>query len=95
MTDIVDALAKISHCFRAVNLQPPAAILLSSHDEGMRLLWQLHQLEYIVVPMDSQRGGKVVEHLDGMAWMEVEVYGIRIGWPAMKLAKPEGGYVWI
>lgn len=94
MTDIIDALAQVSRCFQSADLKPPAAILLADHDEGMRLLHMLHQMPYIVIPMGSDRGGKVIEHPDGSVWMEVEVYGIKVRWPAMRFAKPEGGYVW-
>lgn len=94
MHDIIDAIANISHRFRSANLEPPAVVLLKDHEQGMRLLHALHQMPYITVPMGSDRGGKVTEHPDGSVWMEVEVYGMKLRWPAKQLAKPEGGFVW-
>jgi hypothetical protein len=94
MTDIIDALAQVSHVFRSLDLKVPEAIILKDHDEGMRVLHQLHQRTQFIVPMDSDRGGKVIEHPDGSVWMEAEVCGIKVRWPAMKLAKQDGGYVW-
>lgn len=95
MSDIIDALMKISHAFRSCDLDVPDAILLKTHEQGIRLLCKLHQQTMIMMPMDSERGGRVIEHHDGSVWMEVEVYSIKVRWPAMKLAKPGGGYIWI
>ena len=94
MTDIIDAIARIQHEFRAINLNPPSVVLLKDHDDGMRLLCELHQRVHIVIPMGSDRGGRVIEHPDGSVWMEVEVYGMKIRWPAKKLAKQGDGFVW-
>lgn len=94
MRDIIDGLAKLRHEFLALNIKPPAAVLLEDHDEGMKVLHQVHQMNHLVIPLGSERGGKVIEHPDGSVWMEIELFGMKIRWPAMKLAKPEGGYVW-
>lgn len=92
--DIVDALMRISHEFQMLGLKVPEAILLKDHEQGIRLLGQLHQMHFMVIPAGSERAGKVIEHPDGSVWMQAEVYGMKIKWPAMKLAQPEGGYVW-
>lgn len=94
MTDIVDALMRIQREFRLLGMEPPSAILLKTHDQGMQLLSRLHQVMPLVVPLGSGRGGKVVEHPDGSVWMEVEIYGMRVLWPAARLAKHDGGFVW-
>jgi hypothetical protein len=93
--DIIDALTRISAEFRSLNLDVPDAILLKTHDQGMQALCQLHRRTSLIVPMGSDRGGKVIEHPDGSAWMEVEIYGIKVRWPAVKLAKQTGGFVWM
>lgn len=92
--DLIDVLARIAHDFRSLGLEAPDAILLKDHEQGMRLLHALHQMEHIIAPMGSERGGKVIEHPDGSVWMQAEVYGMKVRWPAMRMAKPGGGYVW-
>jgi hypothetical protein len=94
MSDIVDAIARIGVEFRRLDLDVPQAIILKDHDQGVRLLCQLHQRNNLMIPFGSGLGGKPIEHPDGSVWMEVEVYGIRVRWPAVKFAKREGGYVW-
>lgn len=93
--DIIDALMRISHEFKSLDMEVPEAILLKNHDQGMRLLGALHQMSYMMIPFDSERGGKAIEHPDGSVWMQAEVYGMKVRWPAKKLARPDGGYVWI
>lgn len=94
MSDILDALAHIRIRFLSAGLKPPAAILLKDHEQGMRLLHAFHQLDTLTVPFDSNRGGKPIEHPDGSVWMEVEFYGMKVRWPANRLAKPDGGFVY-
>lgn len=102
MSDIVGAIAKISHLFRAINLEPPAVILLKDHDQGMRLLAMLNQMIHTTVPIQGggsrviiqKGGGRVIKHPDRSVWMEAEVHGMKVRWPAIKFAKEGGGYVW-
>jgi hypothetical protein len=97
--DVVDAIARIGVEFARLDLAVPAAILLKDHDQGTRLLAQLNRRFELTVSAGSDRRGWPVgwpvEHPDGSVWMEVEVFGIKVRWPAMKLAKREGGYVWV
>ena len=92
--DVIDALMQVSYAFKKLNMEVPDAILLKSNEQGLRLLSELHQMSYMIIPFDADRGGSVLEHPDGSVWMEVEVYGMKVRWPAKKLALPQGGYRW-
>lgn len=96
MSDILDAIMNISYKFRSCNLKPPAAIILADHEQGMRLCAALHDMRFMMTwDAAGDRMGKVIEHPDGSAFKEVEIYGMKIHYPANKLALPEGGYVWV
>ena len=43
MTDILDALYTVRAAFLRANLSPPDAIILATHEDGMRLLSALKQ----------------------------------------------------
>ena len=95
MSDILDAIMRVSHAFRSCGLNSPAAIILATHEDGMRLVMSLHDMRQTMTwDAASDRMGKVIEHPDGSTWKEVEVYGMKIHYPAVKMALPKGGYVW-
>lgn len=87
--DIIDAFALVRHAFRAANLQPPTAIHLASHDEGMRFLRAVAQKNLMLRPGDPLMG-KPIEMADGSVFMEAEVLGMKVRWPANKWAMPDG-----
>ena len=88
--DILDAIATTRHAFMAANLAAPTAILLGSHEEGMRFLSAVRQEERWIAVAGDPSLGRVVEMADGSAWMEVKVMGIAIRWPANRVAMPDG-----
>ena len=94
MAGLLDEIAKIAYGFRVLNLEPPAAIILADHEQGMRLLGLLHQMEYMVLTVGTERLGKPIEHPDGSVYMQIELYGMKVQWPALKMALSNGGYAW-
>lgn len=58
----------------------------------MRLLGEITQRAQLYFRPGEY--GKPIEHPDGSVWMEVEVYGLKIRWPALKYALQSGGYKW-
>lgn len=92
--DIITTLAEMVVGFRRLNLNPPESVILKTHDDGMRLVHELHQKACLVLRPGSASLGKPVEHPDGSVWMEVEVYGLKIRWPGNRYAMEAGGYVW-
>ena len=95
MNDLLDAIMNISHKFRSCGLEPPAAIILADHEQGMRLCVALYDMRFTLWwDPTSDRMGKTIDHPDGSTWKEVEVYGMKIHYPAVKMALPNGGYVW-
>ena len=94
--DIVTELAKLCVAFRRLNLEPPEAIILKTHEDGVRLLHELtHERVMMLMCSPDGRYGRPIEHPDGSVWMEIEIYGLKIRWPANRLAMASGGYRWI
>lgn len=93
--DIMDALASVRYAFRRANLEAPTTLLLANRDEGMRFLGAVRgQVRWsdklVSVPL-----GSPVEMADGSMWMEMEVMGMKVRWPADRIATPDGrwGYM--
>ena len=91
MTDILDALYTVRAAFLRANLSPPDAIILASHKDGMRFLSAFKQ-DNIIYSESGPPHGKPIEHPNGSVWMEAEVAGIKIRWPANRRAMETGGY---
>ncbi len=90
--DILDALYQIRISFQKCNLEPPSAIVLSSHDDGTRFLAAMNGANLLLTfPNDAI---KPVEHPDGSVWMEATFAGMKIIWPANRYATQSGGYLW-
>ena len=90
MTDIVDAIASFRVAFLRENLRPPTTILLEDHSEGMRFLSLWHQSSLGLYVVGDSALGKVVENADGSVYMEVEIMGMKVRWPANRYATPDG-----
>lgn len=90
MKDIVDAIAAFRVAFLRENMKPPSVILLESHDEGMRLLSYLRDSSNWTATLDSGMLGKPVEMADGSVYMEIELMGMKVRWPANRYATKEG-----
>lgn len=90
--DIFDALYSVRTAFMAAGLDPPAAIVLKTHKDGMCLLSAINQAAMIYTAPNAAY--KPVEHPDGSIWMEVEFAGMKIHWPANRYATEAGGYVY-
>jgi len=87
MTDDIAYLApKIIAEFKRLNLVPPMAIVLGSHEDGMRLLSAIGIARYMQPSSDI----RPVAHPDGSAWMELEYYGLKFHWPARPYATKKG-----
>lgn len=92
MEDILDGIARIRVAFLAANLNPPTTILLESHEEGVRFLSAVRQTTQWSAVIGSPDLGLPVEMADGSVWMEVEVMGIKVRWPANRIATPDGSW---
>lgn len=75
-------------------LEPPTAILLGTHDEGMKLLSSVRQNVNWQATLGSPQLGKPIEMADGSVWMEVKAMDIAIRWPANRYATPDGSWGW-
>lgn len=91
--DIFEALYRIRTSFVAANLSPPSAIVLKTHEDGMRFLSAVRDSHGMIYTVPSEHY-KPVEHPDGSIWMEAEFAGMKIHWPANVYATKAGGYVY-
>ena len=91
MNNILDAIYTVRAAFLRANLSPPDAIILASHDDGMRFLSTVKQ-DNIIYSAARHPYVKPVEHPNGAVWMEVEAVGMKIRWPANRRAMETGGY---
>ena len=88
--DIMDALATVRVAFKRANLEPPTALILGSNDDGMRFLSAMRQTGDWVAVVGSGQLGHPVEMADGSMWMELEAMGMKVRWPANRIATPDG-----
>ena len=93
MSDIFDDILGIAHNFKRAGLRPPEAIILESHEEGMRFLAAVRQQDFMIYTMPDDKV-KPIEHPDGSVWMEVSLYAMKVRWPANRVAMESGGYIW-
>lgn len=93
--DIVEIIAGLSRSFMRIGLRPPTTIVLASREEGLRLLGEIQQL----VPFTYRAGGdnahaRPVLGPNDEPFMECEVMGMKVQWPAVKMILPGGNGVW-
>ncbi len=88
MGGIFDAFLRIRHEFQRAHMKVPSIIILEDHDEGMRLLGVVHKHLLVYMPKPPEP----IHHPDGSVYMEVEVVGIKVRWPANRIALQSGGY---
>lgn len=92
--DILDGLARIRNEFQSIGLKPPAVLMLESHREGMAFLSEIRQSYTWTAEIGSPALGSPVEMADGSVWMEVQVMGFIVRWPANQYATPDGRWVY-
>lgn len=95
MSDVLDSIARIRMEFLALGLKPPVVIRLVSHEEGYRFLSSVRQSNQWITTAGSPNLGKPVLEADGTMVMEIEVMGVKVRWPADRLAKPDGSWAYI
>lgn len=95
MVDILDGLASARRAFLAANLEPPSAIHLASHHEGIRFLSSIRQSCTWVVNVGDPNLGMPRRMADGTYWMEVEVMEMKIRWPANRVGMPDGSWKFV
>ena len=90
--DIIDAIARFRVAFLRENMKPPTVIILPDHEEGMRLLSYLRDTSTWSVAIGSPLLGIPIESADGTAYMEIDIVGMKVRWPANKYAMPDGSW---
>jgi hypothetical protein len=86
LKDIFDAIALSREAFMGAGLDAPTVILLGTHDQGMLFLLAMRQKNQHLFNVGSS------ELADGSKWMECEVLGIAVRWPANRVATKDGSW---
>jgi hypothetical protein len=94
-TDILDGIAALRVAFIKAELEPPKTILLNSNEQGVRFLMELRQSKFWVRHPLSKENGTPVEMADGSIYMEVDIMGVSVRWPANRYATSNGGWCYI
>lgn len=89
--DFLSLLMKIRMVFISQNIKPPTAILLADNEQGMKLLSLLAGKNLVFQPGQY---GTPIEHSDGSIWMELDLFGMKIHWPAKSYALHDGSFKW-
>lgn len=92
MKDIVDAIASFRVAFLREDMKPPSVIILQDHSEGMRLLTYLRDTPTWSATFESGLLGKPLEMADGSVYMEIELMGMKVRWPANVYATADGSW---
>lgn len=95
MSDILDNLARVRTAFLACDMRPPTVLQLETHEEGVRFLRELRRQDAWTAVVGSGALGSVVECADGSAYMQVEVMGMKVRWPANRIATPDGSWSYV
>lgn len=86
IADLAGAVMDLQEAFRRYDLEP-AAIILSSREEGRALLCQVRDAAYSI---------QIVEHLITKEPMnQVMIAGTAIQWPALRRPRIGGGFDYV
>src|SRR5262249_3469742 len=90
--DLITALARIRVSFKALGLPVPEAICFATPDDGLRFWKDLvaSGIGYPTYHVGNEPGVSPVEGENGRTYMQVEIYGLKVRWPAQLWNMPNG-----
>lgn len=91
MPKIREEIMRIHVSFRKCGLKPPAAIHLASHEDGEAFLCECNEHARMVYYPGDPAFGAPVEMADGTVYMEVQVMGMKVRWPALQYKRHRDG----
>ena len=90
---ILEAIEALSHVFQSAAVQPPAKLTLADAEQGQQLMLAIRQQlgRAVRLPDDA-----VLPEIDpdGSTWMEAQVRGIVVRWPATRGVTATGRIRW-
>ena len=92
-TTILDAIEVLSQAFRSGALQPPAMLTLADAEQGRHLVLAIKQQLGRAVRLPDDAVLPTID-ADGSTWIEAQVRGILVRWPATRGATPGGQLRW-
>lgn len=91
MAKIIEEIRRIQVSFRKCGLSSPASIYLASHEDGEAFLCECNDRARMVYYPGDPVFGTPVEMADGAVYMEVQVMGMKVRWPAMQYKRHRDG----
>lgn len=85
---MIDAIYHLGRVFRENGLEEPEAIHLSNSEQGHRFMYYITKNTLSLDPCWEPRGKHVI--FAGEDWLEIEVTGLKVRWPAQFYMKPSG-----
>ena len=92
-TTILEAIEVLSHAFRSAAVQPPAKLTLADAEQGQQLVLAIKQQLGRAVCLPDDAVLPAIDP-DGSTWMEAQVRGIVVRWPAMRGVTLTGRVRW-
>ena len=95
MMDLMRITRELQDEFRFLGIPEPVAIVMSSFEDGMKLLSAAIAGGRLVY--DPARGvpnASIVEGENGAVYAMMKVGDLEIRWPAKRFALPSGGWRW-
>jgi hypothetical protein len=81
MADSLSLIKELTASLSSLGIESPKEIVLQTHQDGMRFIQSLKTSDYFVRQSNSPPDIQVMR-VDGTSYNLVEVFGIRVRWPA-------------
>lgn len=91
--DVANATLGMIRAFRRHGMTPPVAILLADRKDAYAIIYAARQETSMVIEPHNMNPTNVVE-FDGKPCGTMEICGIKFYWPLIRIAKPEGGFIY-
>lgn len=91
MNEILDAVLRLQRAFKMHDMDAPEVLILKTREAGLRLEHFLASKNVVDMP---QERAKPVEHPDGSVYMEMEIAGMKVRYPANRVAISHAHYEW-
>ena len=90
---ILEAIQVLSYNFTSTSMQPPATLTLAHAEQGQQMMLAVRAVLGRAVRLPDDAVLPTVDP-DGSVWIEMQVRGIVVRWPATKTMAADGRAIW-